>query len=89
VRSLLLFAVENRNSVGIADDKLQQKMLRDAAVARYAERAEQLKQQQAQVKHEEGRFAVRQQMKVNGNLMLLLSTECLHLFAFLRNCAVF
>ena len=41
-----------------------QKMLRDAAVARYAERSAQLKEQQAQLKHERGRFAVRQQMKV-------------------------
>jgi len=41
-----------------------QKVLRDAAVARYAERSAQLKEQQAQVKHEQGKFAVRQQMKV-------------------------
>ena len=41
-----------------------QKSLRDAAVARFAERAAQLKEQQTQAKHEQGKFAVRQQMKV-------------------------
>jgi len=51
-------------SVDITDDRAVQKTLRDAAVARYAERAAQMKEQQAQVKHEQGKFAVRQQMKV-------------------------
>ena len=46
-----------------------QKALRDAAVARFAERAMQLKEQKAQVKHEQGRFAVRQQMKVHEFLL--------------------
>jgi len=49
-----------------ADDKTVQKTLRDAAVARYAERAAQLKEQNAKVKHEQGRFAVRQQMEVHA-----------------------
>ena len=51
-------------SVWITDDKTVQKSLRDAAVARYGERAAELKEQQAQVKHKQGKFAVRQQMKV-------------------------
>ena len=54
-------------SVGTADDKTLQKTLRDAALARYAERAAQLKQQHAQVKHDHGKFAVQQQMKVHYN----------------------
>ena len=56
--------VNNTKSVDIVDDKAVQKMLRDAAVARYGERSAQLKEQQSQVKHEQGKFAVRQQMKV-------------------------
>lgn len=50
----------------ITDDKAVQKTLREAAVARYAERTAQLKEQQVKVKHEQGRFAVRQQMKVHA-----------------------
>jgi len=57
-----------------SDDKAVQKTLRDAAAARYAERSAQQKEQQAKVKHEQGRFAVRQQMKVCRNF---IATVCL------------
>ena len=53
-------------------------MLREAAVARYAERSAQLKEQQSQVKHEQGRFAVRQQMKVLCLLNDLSSLLAIH-----------
>jgi len=56
----------SHKSVDITDEKAVQKTLRDVAVARYAERAAQLKEKQAQVKHEQGKFAVRQQMKVRA-----------------------
>jgi len=52
-------------SVDDTDDKAVQKVLRDVAIARYAERSAHLKEQQAQGKHERGKFAVRQQMKVS------------------------
>jgi len=44
-------------------------VLREAAVARFGERAAQLKEQHAQVKHEQGKFAVRQQMKVRATFI--------------------
>jgi dyslexia susceptibility 1 candidate gene 1 protein len=47
-----------------AGDKTVQKTLREAAITRYAGRAEKLKEQQSEIKHEHGKFAVRQQMKL-------------------------